>query len=562
MSNPVYYALLTSPITSTTAVNYLNLFNVPVVDVRIYGTAGNSYEDGFATAIGTISSTEKTLVIPNQQDITADITVPANVTLKFMQGGTLNISTAKTVTINGHVEAGFYQIFEGAGLVVFGTGSVHEIYPEWWGIDGTADEVQIQAALVASGGIQVRLTNTYYAIAAQIDMDGQGYTLIGNGNTNTRLSTTADITVLEVSANTVRIENFAVWKTGSSTKSGVKLIAGAKFGKYTNLYCRGFKYGLELSPDTAGSFYNEFYNLRTYTSCDYGIYINSDGGHANENLFIGGKITSAISCVYDTDQSSNQNKFIGVCFEAWGARKFAVDDAGTNLYMGCRFEWDTGYGIIAKGNETGELKGLRAYQNFWGIHGVAVVCKSGAVQTDSAYLKSTLGAGLIRGGSVLDTTVDVESASGQKVLSLASTTGLEPHQEIVIDEGNANEEWGLIASVSAGVSVTLRYDLIATHAVSVAVSRYGKTYGLLSVSAVDGDNYSDIYVNGVRVLSISNAGVVDTVGSYQVDSVQVVGNRVVDARCDDAINTGDATSDGVIDALRDAMITHGLIAAS
>jgi len=94
------------------------------------------------------------------------------------------------------------------------------------------------------------------------------------------------------------------------------------------------------------------------------------------------------------------------------------------------------------------------------------------------------------------------------------------------------------------------------------VSRYGKTYGLLSVSAVDGDNYSDIYVNGVRVLSISNAGVVDTVGSYQVDSVQVVGNRVVDARCDDAVNSGDATTDGVIDALRDAMITHGLIAAA
>ncbi|KKK79168.1 hypothetical protein LCGC14_2836240, partial [marine sediment metagenome] len=43
---------------------------------------------------------------------------------------------------------------------------------------------------------------------------------------------------------------------------------------------------------------------------------------------------------------------------------------------------------------------------------------------------------------------------------------------------------------------------------------------------------------------------------------QVVGTRVVDARCDDAINSGDATTDGVIDALRDAMISHGLISAS
>ena len=37
---------------------------------------------------------------------------------------------------------------------------------------------------------------------------------------------------------------------------------------------------------------------------------------------------------------------------------------------------------------------------------------------------------------------------------------------------------------------------------------------------------------------------------------------VIDSRCDDTINSGDATTDGVIDALRDAMITHGLIAAA
>ena len=54
---------------------------------------------------------------------------------------------------------------------------------------------------------------------------------------------------------------------------------------------------------------------------------------------------------------------------------------------------------------------------------------------------------------------------------------------------------------------------------------------------------------------------VDTL-TYKVSGTQVVGARVVDARCDDAINSGDATTDGVIDALRDAMITHGLIAAA
>lgn len=58
------------------------------------------------------------------------------------------------------------------------------------------------------------------------------------------------------------------------------------------------------------------------------------------------------------------------------------------------------------------------------------------------------------------------------------------------------------------------------------------------------------------------AGNTNVTGVYKVDDVQVVGPQVVDARCDDAVNSGDATTDGLIDALRDAMIAHGLIAAA
>ena len=61
---------------------------------------------------------------------------------------------------------------------------------------------------------------------------------------------------------------------------------------------------------------------------------------------------------------------------------------------------------------------------------------------------------------------------------------------------------------------------------------------------------------------IDPTGLFASAVGYRVAGVQVVGARVVDARCDDTINCGDATTDGVIDSLRDAMITHGLIAAS
>ncbi len=88
---------------------------------------------------------------------------------------------------------------------------------------------------------------------------------------------------------------------------------------------------------------------------------------------------------------------------------------------------------------------------------------------------------------------------------------------------------------------------------SPKVLRLGTYISGGTVELISGDS-------GVAVVTI-DANVNNT-GVYKVDGVQVVGNRVIDARCDDTINSGDATTDGVIDALRDAMIAHGLLAAA
>jgi hypothetical protein len=80
----------------------------------------------------------------------------------------------------------------------------------------------------------------------------------------------------------------------------------------------------------------------------------------------------------------------------------------------------------------------------------------------------------------------------------------------------------------------------------------------------DGTNPMDtnLYRSAANQLKTDDS--FDVVGVYKVDGTQVVSNRVVDARIDDAINdsTWDSTTAGVLDAIRDAMITHGLIAAS
>ena len=85
--------------------------------------------------------------------------------------------------------------------------------------------------------------------------------------------------------------------------------------------------------------------------------------------------------------------------------------------------------------------------------------------------------------------------------------------------------------------------------------------GLFRLYLINGgvrNNAMQVYASGHMWLDRG----VDADEYFQVAGTQVVGARVIDARCDDAINSGDATTDGVIDALRDAMITHGLIAAA
>lgn len=93
--------------------------------------------------------------------------------------------------------------------------------------------------------------------------------------------------------------------------------------------------------------------------------------------------------------------------------------------------------------------------------------------------------------------------------------------------------------------------------------------GTLNITAAtDGGDFNIYHAEtGTKTLAIygssgntMNLNLLD--GELQVAGTKVVGARVVDARIDDAINSGDATTDGVIDAIRDALIAHGLIAAS
>ena len=195
----------------------------PFVDVRSYAS--------FSAAIDAIGASEKTLLIPNEQAVAADKTVPVNVTLKFLQGGSLNITDTKTVTINGHVEAGLYQIFKwtGTGKVVFGAGAVKEVYPQWWGAIGgsgaTDDTAAIQAAAnsLTSGGTLFFSVGTY-KLTSKLTIGN--IHLVGNGYFSTVLNFVG-CDGIEAPVGTMRIEikTLSIFSDSSpKTKTGLALL--------------------------------------------------------------------------------------------------------------------------------------------------------------------------------------------------------------------------------------------------------------------------------------------------------------------------------------------------
>ena len=87
------------------------------------------YGDDLAAAITAIGSTETTLVIDKEVTLTEDATIPSTLALEFTRGGSL--TGAYTVTHNGQISAGLWQIF-GPTITVNGSAIIKEAYNDWF----------------------------------------------------------------------------------------------------------------------------------------------------------------------------------------------------------------------------------------------------------------------------------------------------------------------------------------------------------------------------------------------------------------------------------------------
>jgi len=156
----------TFPNPNLVQINTLNTSNLTTNDLTAQVINSTVYADQYpgvtadlkiAAAIAALSSggiVNCTGFGATTQSIANNLTVPANITLHL--GDTIfSVTSGKTFTIQGPVEAPRTTLFSGSGAVSFsGNHTVTAIFPEWWGAiaDGTTNNASsIQACFDALG---------------------------------------------------------------------------------------------------------------------------------------------------------------------------------------------------------------------------------------------------------------------------------------------------------------------------------------------------------------------------------------------------------------------------
>jgi hypothetical protein len=188
-------------------------------------------------ALTDIGATVAELEIPTTTSVSADLTVPANVTLVFIGSGLITVSSTKTLTINGGFFAPPRQVFSGAGTVILNAPG-QPIISQWWG--AKADVKQVTDGSMTSGSATLTSATAGFTandVGKVVDVSGvgasasdtQGVTARHNkvgtisgytSSTTVTLSFTASATVSDLTVTFGTDDSAAVLKAFASKGSG------------------------------------------------------------------------------------------------------------------------------------------------------------------------------------------------------------------------------------------------------------------------------------------------------------------------------------------------------
>jgi hypothetical protein len=140
-------------------------------------------ETGYLTlsqALSTIGSTHTTMIIPAETGtipITSNTTIPTNVDLRVMKGAKFDVANGVTLTINGSIEAGPYQIFSwtGTGAIDISNSPTIDCFLQWWGaLDGKSNNVSgalAKAVASVGSGHVIHITRGEWRLATPVSFN-------------------------------------------------------------------------------------------------------------------------------------------------------------------------------------------------------------------------------------------------------------------------------------------------------------------------------------------------------------------------------------------------------
>lgn len=339
--------------------NHFGAIGSPVVHVDTW--------DRFKDATVTIGANPGRIVI--SESITADenYTVPSNVIVCPLPGGTISVDATFTVTINGPIDAGPWQIFDGAGDIALGPGGNRVVYPEWWGCEpgGTAASnytalVKAIAAAITRGAI-LQFQPGQYDYDTTLDLTF--YTrLEGAGSVrDTGITTTLNYTG---AGNAIQLDNGAGgvgtyirfvairhMRIQALNATAILYIAGGWQGRYEDLLLKGDTVntakGIHLVGDPSqGVYYNVFRDIDIEGCVDAVDLDGDDSGtgtaRGNVNLFERVRAASYTGAGW-TIKGAETNTFI-LCLGESASGEYGLrilGDCFRMAFYSCYFEYNT-----------------------------------------------------------------------------------------------------------------------------------------------------------------------------------------------------------------------------
>lgn len=312
-------------------------FKTPWIDAKFYSSIN--------AAITAIGSTVTTLVISNVQTLTANLTIPSNIHVVILNGGSITKASTYTLTINSKLDAGHYQIFSGFTTtddILWSKPPVLNV--KWFGAKGdnstTNEDVAInKASEIASNNTQlagkVYIPNGIYHLGDSVLIDGY-IEFYGDGRGSVLYQRAANKDCLQLNgAQYCNVHDFAIASDNTGT-NGLNLSSTYNC-EFSNIFCRGVGNAV---IKMAFSIYNNFVKVSRDT-------VDIPG--------LSGTIARPIYGLYADElgagQTTNLNNFISCKFNGVSGQGIRLIKASVNTFTNCSTEGSTvggvptGYGV-------------------------------------------------------------------------------------------------------------------------------------------------------------------------------------------------------------------------